>query len=207
MAQNNDKKQAINLLSFNANGLREDKKRKSLFHWLKKFHDAFNKIILLQETHTDITNVQQWINDWGDPNIIFAHGDSVSRGVAILLPRNVEHTVNSKECDPEGRYIAINITIEDQTFWVINCYAPTSGHPKEQLIWLNKIQKIIEVGNDSNLIIGGDLNDYFIPLLDKYKPKPNLCETDYIKAWKATCEDSSLCDIWRTTNPNVRRYT
>jgi exonuclease III len=207
MTQLQDKKQAIKLLSFNANGLRDDKKRRSLFHWLKKFHDASNKIILLQETHTDVNNVKQWINDWGHPNIIFAHGDSLSRGVAILLPSNVEYTVNLKECDPEGRFIAINITIEEQIFWIINCYAPTSSFPKEQLTWLSKIQCIIEVANDSSLIIGGDLNDYFIPFLDKYKPKPNLTETDYIKAWKATCDDSGLCDIWRTTNPNVKRYT
>jgi exonuclease III len=118
--------QDLDLLSLNTNGLRDDKKRKSLFHWLKKFHDAENKVVMLQETHTDEDNVTQWIDDWGDRNVIFAHGNSASKGVAIMLPRNIEITVISKECDPDGRYIALNIKVEESYFWIINCYAPTS---------------------------------------------------------------------------------
>jgi hypothetical protein len=75
------------------------------------------------------------------------------------------------------------------------------------LEWLTKIQGFLEQVNDSNIIIGGDLNDYFIPNLDKFNPIPNLAETDYVKAWKATCSDSDLCDIWRILNPNLKRYT
>jgi exonuclease III len=82
-------------------------------------------------------------------------------------------------------------------------------HPlqKEQLTWLTKIQQLIEKANDSNLILGGDLNDYFNPKLDKFNPKPNASDSDYIKAWKATCNEASLCNIWRILNPNLKRYT
>jgi hypothetical protein len=58
-----------------------------------------------------------------------------------------------------------------------------------------------------NIIIGGDLNDYFIPHLDKFNIKKNTAETDYIKAWKATCNDLNIMDIWRTLNPESKRYT
>jgi exonuclease III len=65
-------KQAIDLLSLNTNGLRDGRKRRGLFNWLKKFHDAHNKIILLQETHTNKNNETEWLDDCDDRNIIFA---------------------------------------------------------------------------------------------------------------------------------------
>jgi exonuclease III len=203
----NTQKQAINLLSLNTNGLRDGKKRRGLFNWLKKFHDAHNKFILLQETHTDNKNEGEWKTDWGNRNIIFAHGDSKSRGVAVLLPNDIDYTITSQECDPNGRYVVVNLVIDDNDYCIINCYAPTSDYPIEQLEWLCKIQGFIEQANDKNIIIGGDLNDYFIPYLDKYNPKINLAETDYIKAWKATNNDKDICDIWRIMNPEVKKYT
>jgi exonuclease III len=182
-----------------------------LFNWLKKFHGAKSKFVLLQETHTDLNFEGEWHKDWGDKNIIFAHGDSNSKGVAIILPTDIDYKLNSKECDPDGRFIIINVTIDNTNFWIINCYSPTSSQPAEQLVWLNKIQNFIDnfndQDNDSNIILGGDLNDYFTPKLDKFNPKINLAETDYIKAWKAICNDTSICDIWRILNPNLKRYT
>ena len=178
-----------------------------MFNWLKKNHNATSKFVLLQETHTDLDNEEAWYKDWGDRNILFAHGDSNSKGVAILLPSEIEHEILSTECDPDGRYIIINVVINMCNIWILNCYSPTAGHQTNQLIWLNKIQALIENINDSPIIIGGDLNDYFIPKLDKFNPKPNLPETDYINLWKAICNDSNLCDIWRTLNPDIKRYT
>jgi exonuclease III len=199
--------QDLELLSLNTNGLREEKKRRSLFNWLKKTHKAEEKIIFLQETHTDINNETSWLNDWGHKRIIFAHGDRNSRGVAIILPDSEDYVINSEECDPNGRFIAMNITIKNDIFCIINCYAPTSNFPVQQLEWLKKIQTILEQANGKNIVIGGDLNDYFIPNLDKYNVKKNTLETEYIKAWKATCTDMDIVDIWRTLNPDCKRYT
>ena len=70
----------IELLSLNTNGIREDKKRQSLFTWLKKSHHAEDKIVFLQETHTNTENEISWKNDWGHKKIFFAHGDNRSRG-------------------------------------------------------------------------------------------------------------------------------
>jgi exonuclease III len=197
----------MELLSLNTNGLREDTKRRSLFTWLKKFHNAEEKIVFLQETHTDASNVSLWMEDWGHKNIFFAHGDSRSRGTAIILPNSDDIKINSSECDPNGRYVALNITIKDNDFFIINGYAPTSNNSALQIEWLTKIQNIIEQVSDMNLIIGGDLNDYFIPALDKYNPIKDLAETEYIKMWKVICDDLNLMDIWRTLNPSTKRYT
>ena len=204
-AEINKEKQAIELISFNANGLREDRKRRSTFNWLKKTHNAEQKITLLQETHTDVNNVTAWETDWGNRNIIFAHGTNKSKGVAILLPSKIDCKVITQICDPDGRYIAVELNIDDNQIWVFNCYAPNDQ--VERVQWLGKIQPLLDRAGGSNIIIGGDLNDYFNPQLDKYNAKINLMETDYIKAWKATCNDLNLTEIWRTLNPNTKRYT
>jgi exonuclease III len=70
----------IELLSLNTNGIREDKKRQSLFTWLKKYHHAEEKIVLLQETHTYTDNESIWEKDWGHKKMFFAHGDSAVEG-------------------------------------------------------------------------------------------------------------------------------
>ena len=204
---NTTDKQAVELLSLNTNGIRNDKNRRSLFHWLKKHYKADDKIVLLQETHASVDIEKLWHNDWGHRNIIFSHGTNRSRGVAIILPKNYDYVINNEVCDNEGRHIALDITIDGNRFWILNCYAPTSDFPVQQLEWLKKIQTLIEQASDMNIIIGGDLNDYFIPHLDKYNAKANLPETEYVKAWKATCSEINLTDIWRTLNPDVRRYT
>ena len=142
----------MELISLNTNGIRDGRKRRSLFNWLKKFHKAQDKIVFLQETHTDENNEADWTEDWGHKNIIFSHGSSRSRGVAVILPESYNYTINSKEIDSEGRYIALNLTVDETQFFLINSYAPTADLPEQQLQWLQKIQKILEEVSD----IGGD---------------------------------------------------
>ena len=79
--------------------------------------------------------------------------------------------------------------------------------PKNQLKWLEHIQNILQEHGEANIIIGGDLNDCFIPSLDKYKCKPNTQPTEYVKAWLTLCNEFNLIDFWRALNPGVRRYT
>jgi hypothetical protein len=65
----------------------------------------------------------------------------------------------------------------------------------------------MDQANDINIIVGGDLNDYFTPHLDKFNADKDLAETEYVKIWKAMCDDLNLMDIWRTLNPSTKRYT
>ena len=67
----------LGLISLNANGLGEVRRCRTLIQWLNKFHNASSKIIFLQETHS--------MN--GTIDIYFSHGDSGSKGVAIIFPK------------------------------------------------------------------------------------------------------------------------
>ena len=202
-----ENKEPLGLISLNCRGLGDVNKRLKLIGWLNKFHNVTSKIIFLQETHSTLRTEKQWENDWNGCKIYFSHGDSSSRGVATIIPKSLDCKVIETIICPGGRYVATIIEIATSVFCLINCYAPCTNKPRDQLKWLDKIQEIIIKHSNTNIVIGGDLNDCFIPLLDKFRCKPRTLETEYVKEWKTICEEMNLIDIWRVLNPDVRRYT
>ena len=202
----NNPKEPLGLLSFNANGLRNDSKRKSLLRWLKVYHQAEGKIIFLQETHTNVANEKAWEKDW-DGDIIFSHGTNNSKGTAILLPKDTEYLKEDIHRDLEGRFVVMTIKVNQSEICLVNVYAPTGDNVPEQITWLNKLQTILDEYSHLNFIIGGDINTPMNPQIDKYNATPNSQPSDYAKLWTTLFEDLNLTDIWRTLNPNKIRYT
>ena len=143
MAENKPRN-PLGLLSLNTNGMGRVNKRISVINWIKKFHNADTKITFLQETHTTEKSESQWKSEWNTREIYFSHGDSGSRGVAIILPATLNYKINEVIRSKNGRYIAMDIDIDDNPFCLINCYAPNTKKSKDQLQWLEDIQKIIE---------------------------------------------------------------
>ena len=136
-----------------------------------------------------------WKKIWkGD--IIMSHGTTHSKGVAILIPDNIEATINSTEIDPNRRYIVLCGKFGGKELNLINYYAPTKNDAKKQLEYL---EIIIPKINDlhENLILAGDLNTYLDPKLDK---KGGKDETTSIYATRILhiLEEYNLIDIWRT---------
>jgi hypothetical protein len=119
----------------------------------------------------------------------------------------MEYKIININRSQDGRFVAVRVSIENNQFCIVNCYAPNVDRPKDQLKWLSEVQTIILDNSDTNLIIGGDLNDCFIPQLDRYKCKPRAVETEYVKAWKTVCAEFNLADVWRVLNPDKRCYT
>jgi exonuclease III len=195
----------LGLISLNARGLGEPKKRLSVMEWLKKFHDASNKIVFLQETHSTERTETLWKNQWGNGKLIYSHGTSGSTGVVTILPTTINYTLEKTIQSNDGRFLVTLLKIDDKPFCLVNCYAPNK--PKQQLIWLEKVQKILETYKEYNMIIGGDINDCFNPTLDRYNCKPNTSPTEYANAWLTICNELNLCDFWRVCNPTLKRYT
>ena len=87
------------LVSLNVRGTGNFKKRRTIFTWCRKQKADF---IFLQETHSKMDSETCWRNEWGS-DIIMAHGTSNSRGVAILVKKDVDCTIHSKVLDPSGQ--------------------------------------------------------------------------------------------------------
>ena len=90
------------LLSLNVRGISNFKKRRTTFTWCRKQKVDF---IFLQETQSQIDSEKCWQNEWGG-EIIMAQGSSNSRGVAILVKKDVHCTIHSKILDPSGQLLS-----------------------------------------------------------------------------------------------------
>ena len=73
------------------------------------------------------------MDQWGNRNIIFGHGKSNSKGVAILFSNNLLYEVKKEFIDTEGRFIIVDIQMDKTIYTIANMYAPTRGKRQEQL--------------------------------------------------------------------------
>ncbi len=90
----------------------------------------------------------------------------------------------------------------------MNCYVPTQQYIIDQINFINFIKKEINNFENENIIMGGDLNFYIDPDLDKQK---NMTGKDinpvFRQEIKALLETINLADLLRIQNPNSSRYT
>ena len=192
----------MHLNCFNARGLGEGKKRRSVFSWLKQYHKG---ITLLQETHSTESSEKCWEREWGN-KIEFSHGTCGSRGVAILFPKHLEYTINNRYADQEGRFLLLDITVQEEPMILCNIYAPTKDKQPEQIDFITFVENILQDYKDNNIIIGGDFNAYLNPNLDKCGIKKEGLSV-YAQKIIDFNVDFNLIDVWRMNNPDSKTYT
>ena len=194
---------SVNIVSFNANGLGEKKKRIAVFDRLKKK----NSIIFLQETHCNSEKERLWREEWGC-NILFSNGTSNSTGVAILFPINLEIDIIEEFKDSNGRIIGCKVCIESENYVLVNVYAPTRDHRRQQLQFLDILTDYIAKYENESLIMGGDYNLYIDIDLDRSETISTAGDNpEYRNRLLSLNETLNIIDIWRLLNPDVRRYT
>jgi exonuclease III len=93
--------------------MQDTKKRNDLFMWLKKKN---YDMCLIQETHSSDKTMSKWEAEWGY-KCVFSNYTTNSRGTAILLKNSFNHTINKTIIDAEGRYIILDVTINDDFIW------------------------------------------------------------------------------------------
>lgn len=190
----------FNVLSLNVRGLQSDVlKRMSIFNWLKRFNCS-NSIVFLQETHSSTGCEQMWKRDWGS-DIFYSHGTTDSRGVAILFPKQLDYSVTELLYDDRGRYLLLDCLIDGSRFILVNIYAPTKNHLRDQCQFLADLKNALEPYSGENLILGGDFNTVIDPALGK-KGGRGEPESQYMKDLKALREDFDLADVWRGKKPH-----
>jgi len=193
-----------NICSANCNGLGDKLKRIRIFKRLKR---NYKGIMFLQETYTTHRIEGTWKRDIGKQyQPYFSHWKSNSRGVAIILPKNLVSKIIKIDRDNEGRFLLIQLQLENNVYSLINVYAPVQDKVSEQLQFLENLEYFISKCENTKMIIGGDFNIISDPKLDKWnavsdKPSKSAIKLAEIK------ELNNLCDVWRTKNPETRRYT
>ena len=161
----------FSLLSFNVNGLGDSFKRRCIFNWIR--NHFFNFILFLQETHTTPICEKKWEFEWGS-KIFFSHGESNCRGVAILIPPQLDYHIIDTDRDTNGRYLKVTLEINDTKFVMTNIYAPTKDHPTDQYAFFEFLADKLFLHCHENLIIGGDFNITLNPSIDKKEGEQRL---------------------------------
>lgn len=189
----------VNIVTYNVNGLRNFQKRKKVYHFLKEMRYA--DIIFLQETHCMIQDEPLWRSQWGG-HVVNSFGESNARGVALLINKKTNCKIVRYKTDINGRFVIVELKIEDQVLVLAGVYAPNVDQPS----FFQSVLREMEEFQNPNAILVGDFNLIFDTELDRAgtseynHPKSMELLTNYM-------EQSEMCDIWRIRNPTARKYT
>ena len=154
----------LKMVTFNANGLGDFRKRKDVFDFLRKE----NGNVFFLQTHwkwkTESENLVR--SQWGFECIVLGH-DTGSKGVAVLFKNNFEYKIHSILKDDGGRYIPIDMEMLNKRMTLANVYAPSSGdHPE---FFYKFFTEIVSLDNEL-IVIGGDWNTAINPKIDTNHP-------------------------------------
>ena len=185
------------VILFNVNDLRQNLKRKSIFYHLK--NKKFG-IILLQETHSSIGDETLWQYEWGG-KIIFAHGNSNSKGTAILIRQSFACEVKATYADSSGRFLLTEIKINDENLVYFNVYAPNKDDSNFFDTFFTEVSNFL----NANLIFGEDWNLVLNNLLDKDGGPPHANRKSK-KRLKSYIDFFNLADIFCITYPMKKVY-
>ena len=186
----------IKIASLNVRGLRDNKKRKELFNYLRKLD---NDIICIQECHTTSQEEDLIQAQWGG-KIIYNHGSNNSRGVMLLRKPNKAIQMEEVYSDQDGRILIAKVKYEGLKFNIANIYGPNTDSPEFYTDMANKISE-----NGEETIIIGDFNVVLDPQLDSLNNRQNAPKS--AKILELFLEDTDYLDIWRAKNPDSKIYS
>jgi exonuclease III len=190
----------ISIISYNVRGLKEEKKRWAVFHWLRK---QKCDIVMLQETHCHLKKDENlWSREWAGQSI-WSRGTGKSKGVAVLFNRNTKYNYIDVVKDFNGRYIRFKLEHDKSKFNIINIYAPNGEY--ERVHFFNSMNGWINDDEGYETIIGGDFNCVLKNKLDRYNcnEKIDVGQIDL----KQLMNSFNLEEIWRRRNPTKREFS
>lgn len=195
---------AFKIVSLNVNGLNVSSKRRIIFDHLCR---SGASVCLLQETHATLSSAPIWRSEWGGP-AFFNNGTRSTKGVAILVSRNLASNVLQVTSDEDGRILFMDLEEDETTFTIGTYYAPTQDKPQCQIDALKRLEQALSELTSENIIIGGDFNCFMDPLLDRSSSTTCPSQSDTVRdRINLLKDDWGLCDLWRVRNPNKKGFT
>ena len=188
----------ITIASLNVRGIRDFKKRKSIFNYLYK-----NKVdvVLLQETHVDKDIITQIATERQGKSI-HNMGTSQTAGVAIMVRDKILINENNIYRDSEGRTIICECKINEDKYILTNVYAPNNDNPEYFLKTIEAIEAFVDY---DHVFMGGDFNLVMNPSKDRHNSTNN--HNKALNVIQEYLDLKNLCDVWRIRNPDTKRYT
>ena len=150
---NTNSEKIVHLISLNAQGLRSSLKRARLKEWI--FQQKAT-IVFLQETHFT-TEIEYLVKkDFELFDVYNSYGDNASRGCATLISKSLNANMIDINTDENGRYIFINLELENTIYSLLNIYAPNDQRMRN--LFFNSIDKLLKECSLGLKLIAGDYN-------------------------------------------------
>lgn len=189
---------AVRFLSWNVKGLNGPVKRTRIFSHLKQLK---TDVLFLQETHLrleDHTRLRKaWVN-----HIFHSKFNNRSRGVAILINKRIQFSLNAIMADPNGRYVIVSGLLFQTPVLLVNVYAPNWDDAE----FANKLLSSLPNLDTHRLILAGDLNCTIDPLLDKSSPK-STSPSVMSRVFSDFMRQNGCLDPWRFQNPTSKQFS
>ena len=192
----------ISVVSYNARGLRNRLKRRSIFRHIRISYPK--SVIIIQETHSRPEMERIWESEWAG-KIHFSHGtESGQAGVAILVPRDLNLNTRELFVDEAGRIVCLGIAMDRQEILLVGVYAPALDNQVEKCSFLTELRDILLGCNTQRTILSGDFN---IKLGNLDTDNTNFKVTRSCTKLTDLIAEFSLEDAWRSQHPGTRKYT
>ena len=195
----------IKFLSSKVRGLQCKRKRLKVTEYLKDKIGS-NGFLFLQETHSTEKNEISWKKDFNG-QMFFSHGKSNSCGVLISYFGPYKLSIKKQLRDNDGRILILDLTIDDQSFILINYYNPnTEAQQLEKLEGLGNLLSTLNISLNNNIIFGGDFNLFFNSKLEASGGNP-LFKHHSVGRLIELKEKFNLNNIWRIRNPKKKVFS
>ena len=191
----------LKAISLNVRGLRNNKKRKTLFH---KFKKNDYDIVCLQETYLLKNDINLIKKDWGSLFHI-VEGTKRSKGLLTLFNSKFKDS-NIAIIKENERCLISEITIDDMNFTLLNVYAPCINTEKNTFFrnianFVNELQQ----NPASNLLIFGDFNTVLNNQLDIISGENH--NVNIVNSFNNLVNDLFVVDIWRHLHGNKKEFS
>ena len=179
----------------NVRGVSNEIKRKAVLEYHRKNAD----VLVMLETHSEVKSETIWQSQWGG-KILFSHGTSMARGVAVCLTKKLANKVKKVVSDDSGRFIILDLIEDGVLVTLAAIYAPNKDDPE----FFRKIRDILRERSENKVIIG-DFNLVLDVELDRLNTYHNN------ERAKSVVEDimDEFCmkDVWRIFWQDKKEYS
>ena len=187
----------LNVMSLNANGLRNSVKRKTLF---RKFKEKKFDIICIQESYVTDNLITLWKKEWGG-ELVCVEGTTRSKGQLILFRRQFPHDWKVEHAS--DRLIIVKLVIGTSNVYVCNAYAPNVAHEAEN--FLSETADILNNIEYDKLIVCGDFNTVMDNNMDIISGEKHRNNT--VESFRKFAKSCNLLDAWRLFNAEQKEFT
>lgn len=193
-----DNLSCMRISTWNVNGLGNPIKRKKV---MNSFKSNKYDVVFLQETHMSPQESDKLCVGWVG-HVFYSAGSSKSKGVTILINRNLQFKCLKQIKDTLGRIVIVLAEIQGLKLILANIYAPNG----DDRTFFTDLEGKLQAAGNYEVVLGGDFNLLMDPVLDHSGSA--VCRTPRASlTLQRICKTWGLIDIWRMLNPAGRDYT